>query len=73
MLTQEYVYAYAAVDACTGELDSLILPHVNTWCMQLFLDEVSKRHPNERIVMVMDGAGWHRSGMLKAPSNIYLL
>lgn len=73
MLTHEYTYAYGAVDACTGELDSLILPQVNTGCMQLFLNEVSKRHPNERIVMVIDGAGWHRSRMLKAPANIYLL
>lgn len=73
MLTHEYTYAYGAVDVCTGELDSLILPHVNTDCMQLFLDEVSARHPKERIVMVIDGAGWHRSQELKAPENIYLL
>ena len=73
MLTHEYTYAYGAVDACTGELDSLILPHVNTECMQLFLNEVSARHPDERIVMVIDGAGWHRSDALKAPENIYLL
>ena len=73
MLTHEYTYAYGAVDACTGELDSLILPHVNTPCMQLFLNEVSKRHPSERIVMVIDGAGWHCSQALKAPENIYLL
>ena len=73
MLTHEYTYAYGAVDVCTGELDSLILPHVNTGCMQLFLNEVSARHPDERIVMVMDGAGWHRSDALKAPDNIYLL
>lgn len=73
MLTHEYTYAYGAVDVCTGEFDSLILPQVNTHCMQLFLDEVSKRHPNERIIMVIDGAGWHRSAVLKAPDNIYLL
>ena len=54
MLTHQYTYAYSAVDVCTGELDSLILPHVNTACMQLFLDEVSARHPDERIVMVVD-------------------
>jgi transposase len=54
-------------------MDSLILPHVNTECMQLFLNEVSARHPDERIVMVIDGAGWHRSDGLKAPANIYLL
>lgn len=73
MLTHEYTYAYGAVDACTGELDSLILPHVNTACMQLFLDEVARRHPDEHIVMVIDGAGWHSSGALKAPANICLL
>ncbi len=58
MLTHEYTYAYAAVDVASGELDSLILPHVNTHCMPLFLNEVGLRHPNERIVMVLDGAGW---------------
>jgi transposase len=73
MLTHEYNYAYGAVDACTGEFDSLILPHVNTDCMQLFLDEISARHPDERIVMVIDGAGWHRSAALKPPENMYLL
>ena len=65
MLTHEYTYAYAAVDVASGQLDSLILPHVNTECMQLFLDEVSERHPHERIVMVLDGAGWH-AGSLSA-------
>lgn len=73
MLTHEYTYTFGAVDACTGEFDSLILPRVNTECMQLFLNEVSKRHPKEQIVMVIDGAGWHRSDTLKAPDNIYLL
>ena len=73
MLTHEYTYVYGAVDVCTGELDSLILPHVNTECMQLFLDEVSARYPDDHIVMVIDGAGWHRSHCLKAPANIYLL
>ncbi|MGB5009168.1 MAG: IS630 family transposase, partial [Candidatus Dechloromonas phosphoritropha] len=73
MLTHQYTYAYAAVDVDTGELDSLILPHVNTLCMQLFLDEVAARHPMDRIVMVLDGAGWHASQALRTPENIHLL
>lgn len=73
MLAHEYTYAYAAVEAKSGELDSLILPHVNTGCMQLFLDEVGVRHPNDKIVMVPDGAGWHASGLLKPPQNMKLL
>jgi transposase len=73
MLTHEYTYVYGAVDVLTGTLDSLILPHVNTECMQLFLDEVAARYPHERIVMVIDGAGWHCADALKTPDNIYLL
>lgn len=73
MLTHEYTYAYSAVDVVTGELDSLILPHVNTVCMQIFLDEVAARHPQRRIIMVLDGAGWHRSDALKVPTNMRLL
>ena len=59
MLTHEYTYAYGAVDVVTGELDSLILPHVNTDCTQIFLDEVAARHAEHHIIMVLDGAGWH--------------
>ena len=73
MLTHEYTYAYGAVDVLSGELDSLILPHVNTECMQLFLDEVGARHPQHNIIMVLDGAGWHTSGALKPPHNMQLL
>ncbi|SFF29558.1 hypothetical protein SAMN05428977_11141, partial [Nitrosomonas sp. Nm166] len=32
----------------------------NSNCMQVFLDEVASRHPNDRIILVLDGAGWHR-------------
>jgi hypothetical protein len=73
MLSHEYTYAYAALEVQSGELDALILPHVNTGCMQLLLDEVSARHPDEKIVMALDGAGWHRSGSLKPPQNMKLL
>ena len=73
MVTQEYTYAYAAVSVSDGMLDTLILPHVNSICMQVFLDEVSVRYPNERIVMIMDGAGWHKSSALKVPANMHLV
>jgi len=73
MVTQEYTYAYAAVSVNDGAFDSLILPHVNSDCMQLFLDEVSARYPEDRIVMIMDGAGWHKSTTLKAPSNMRMV
>ncbi len=73
MITQEYTYAYAAVSIADGQLDSLILPHVNGACMQLFLDEVASRYPHERIVMVLDGAGWHHSESMRLAPNLTLL
>ena len=73
MLTHEYTYAYGAVDVVTGAFDALILPHVNTDCTEIFLNEVAARHPQERIIMVLDGAGWHRSAALKVPLNMRLL
>ena len=67
MLTHEYTYVYRAVGVVSGEFDSLILPHVNTDCMQLFLDEVAFRYGQRHIIMVLDGSGWHRSAALKVP------
>jgi transposase len=73
MVSHEYTYAYAAVSVADGGLDTLILPHVNGDCMQLFLDEIAARHPEERVVMVCDGAGWHGSKSLKVPENIRMV
>lgn len=70
MLTQQYTYAYAAVCPVDGKFDSLILPHVNGHCMQLFLNEIAARYPDENVVMVIDGAGWHRSRELKLADNV---
>ena len=73
MVCQEYTYAYGAVSIADGQWDSLILPYANTVCMQIFLDEVAARYPEDRIVMVLDGAGWHRGGKLIVPENMRLL
>jgi hypothetical protein len=73
MVCQEYTYAYGAVSIASGQWDSLILPNTNTRCMQIFLDEIASRYPDERIVMVLDGAGWHRGCALAVPENMRLL
>ena len=54
-------------------MDSLILPVVNAEAMQLFLTEVSSRHRDEFILMVLDGAGWHISKDVRPPSNMRLV
>jgi transposase len=41
--------------------------------MGIFLAEVSQRHPDEFIGMVLDGAGGHRAKRLQIPSHIKLV
>jgi len=72
-MVREYTYAYAAVSPADGVLDSLILPTVSSQAMSIFLDEVSQRHPDDFIVMVMDKAGWHVVNDLVVPENMRLI
>jgi transposase len=72
-LYQEYSYAYGAVSPMDGRLDTLVLPEVNTECMQLFIIELSLRHIDENLVIIMDGAGWHKSKKLDLPENISII
>jgi hypothetical protein len=71
-IVREYGYSYAAVSPHDGVLDSLVLPEVNASLMSLFLAEVAQRHPHEFILMVLDGAGWHRAGDLIVPERMRL-
>lgn len=67
---REYRYAYGAVEPKTGEGFFLVLPYCNTVCMNVFLRELSAAYPNDYILMVADGASWHRSKGLEIPPNI---
>ena len=71
MVTQQYSYAYGAVSPADGKFDSLLLPQVNGTCMQVFIDEIASRYPSENIVMVLDGAGWHKTAFT-LPANLRL-
>lgn len=70
---REYSYAYAAVSPHDEEMVSLVLPYSNTACMNVFLQEVSKRYPNDAILMLADNAAWHRSKGLDIPNHIEIL
>lgn len=72
-VVREYEYAFAAVSPHDGALDTLVLPWANTEAMGVFLAEVSQRHPHEFILMVLDGAGWHRAKRLRVPANLRLI
>lgn len=72
-IVREYEYAYAAVSPHDGVLDTLVLPKVNTEALGLFLAAVAQRHPHEFILLVLDGAGWHRAKRLSVPENLRLV
>jgi transposase len=71
-IVREYTYAFGAVSPHDGVLDTLVLPVVTAEAMSIFLAEVARRHPEEFIVMVLDGAGWHRANSLIVPENMRL-
>ena len=52
---------------------TLLLPNVNIQCMNIFLEEFAKANKDQKIVMIMDGAGWHQSKKLKIPYNIRII
>jgi DDE superfamily endonuclease len=69
---REYTHVFGSVCPHDGELISLILPHADTDAMSLYLAEVSRRHPDEHILMFMDRAGWHQAKGLVVPANLTL-
>ena len=70
---REFVYVFGAVSPMEGELDWMIGPKMNTERMGEYLAQVTTAHPNEFIVMVVDGASPHKAKDLVVPENIRLL
>lgn len=72
----EYKWAYVFASVCprTGESVALIAPTVNTHLMNAHLRHLSEHLGSSRYaVLILDGAGWHRSRDLNVPANITLL
>ena len=70
---REFVYVYGAVTPLEGEMDWMISQKMNTEQMSSFLTQVSTSHPDDFIVMVVDGASSHKSKDLQKPGNIRLI
>ena len=51
----------------------MYLPWTDDGCLEVFLDELSKRYPDHRLLVVLDGAPSHRSERIAHPENISLL
>jgi hypothetical protein len=69
----ENFYVYSAVNPSTGKDFSLLLPKVNTICMNIYLAEMSKILCSKSVILVMDCAGWHKSKGQKVLDNIQIV
>ena len=70
-----WAYLFGAVCPERGIGAGLVLPNADTHAMNLHLREISAHvAPGAHAILVLDGAGWHRSGgKLVVPDNISLL
>jgi transposase len=70
----EWVYLYAAVEPATGESVALLAPGVDTGTFNVFLRMLSAElKPGDHAVLILDGAGWHKSKSLAVPDNVTCL
>ena len=71
----EWTYLYGFVRPATGQTEWLILPRVNVeWfnqALQVFAQQVGAG-PNKQVLLVLDGAGWHRSDKVVVPQGVHL-
>ena len=72
----EWLYLYGFVRPHTGDVEWLLLPTVNIDTFNIALAHFAQAvgaSENKRIVLVIDGAGWHRSGDVDWPVGIHPL
>jgi len=65
-------YLYSAVMPENGKNFTLLMPSVNSNCLNVFLAELSEEI-KEDFILIMDGAGWHKSKDLIVPKNIQIV
>ena len=70
---REFTYVYGGVSPLEGQLDWSLSEKMNTSHMSAFLRQVSQAHPQEFIIMVLDGASSHKAKELVLPENIRLI
>lgn len=71
----KWTYLYAFARPNTGEVHWLVLPTVNAEVFSLALESFAKEvgaGKRKRILLVVDGAGWHTAKKLRVPEGIHL-
>jgi transposase len=66
----EWRWLYAAVEPLRGDSFFLLLPRVDTACLQAFLDQFGAYVQGRRVGVVLDGSGAHRARELRWPAHL---
>ena len=69
---REYRYVYGAVEPETGDSCFWVMTRCDTESMNFFLKKLSEQFSNDYILLICDGATWHKSNELIIPENIEL-
>ena len=69
----KWTWLYAAVEPMTGEQFCLYLTNLDGDCFEVFLKELSKKYPDDLMILVLDNAPAHKKADLAIPNNIILL
>ena len=70
----QWAYVFGAVDPLSGKSSALVAPSVNTELMSVHLRMIAEEAgPDTHVVLVLDGAGWHKAKDLVVPTNMTLL
>lgn len=69
----EWLWLYAAVEPTTGTGIFLLLPSVDSQCLQLFLRHLRRELGKGSIGVVLDSSGSHHSGQVSWPRGLHPL
>jgi len=70
------MYVYGFVRPTTGQVQWLLLPTVSAVAFQIALDQFARAvgaSERKRVLLVVDGAGWHVAGDLRMPDGVQLV
>lgn len=66
-------YLYSSVEPKTGEHFTLIMPHCDTDCFNVYLQHLAQHYQGKQIYIIMDQAGWHKAKGVKKNPDIHFI
>jgi transposase len=69
----EYLWLYGLIEAETGESFFYEFSHLDSTCMECFLELFSQQYPHDLHIIQLDNGPLHQSFQMSIPANIILV